>query len=428
MSDNVTTVYLITSAFGAYIIYRYMKIFFDCTDTDRKIEITTYILYYFITGFLFIVYNNPMLNVIANLIMFFFLTFNYEATLKKRLMATISIYTILMTIESVVVVVMKYYNIEVVSQDSDLALISGLITIKIITYIVMLLLSNFKLVKNDVEVSVFHWLSIFIIPAGTLILALMLVLKVHSDNLTEILISIIIIFVINVFVFYIYDVLMKSYDEKMERALLLQQNMAYLKQLDVIRQSQEDIRVFRHDIKNHGLSLKSLVENNDKEGALEYMDSVFACIENSHEFSKSGNSEIDSILNYKLNKASSYKIKSYTSINVPEKLKIKAFDLSIVLGNLLDNAIEGAIKSEEKTIKISLELDRNVLYVNISNSFDGKLKYSKHKIVTSKDDEKNHGMGLRSVQQALEKYNGAMEIHHKDKMFYVDVLIYNQDY
>lgn len=379
-------------------------------------------------GFLFLEFNNPKVNVVANLIMFYLLTYNYEATIKRRVLATISIYMVLMTIESVVVLVMRYFNIDILSKNSDLVIIAGLITIKIVTYNVMLFLSNFKLVKNDVKVSSLHWLSIFVIPAGTLILALMLVLKVQSENLTAILISIVIMFVINVFVFYLYDVLMKSYDEKMEKALLLQQNNAYSKQLEIIKQSQESLKVFRHDVKNHVLSLKTLIENNDNKGAANYLESVFDCIDNSNEFSKSGNSEIDSILNYKLNEAVSFGMKTNISINVPEKLNIRPFDLSVVLGNLLDNAIEAARCCEEKLIKISVELDRNVLYISVSNSFKGKLNYKENKLITTKVDKERHGMGLSSVQQSLEKYNGAMEIHHKENMFYVDVLIYNQVY
>ncbi|MDF2949447.1 MAG: hypothetical protein K0R07_1479 [Sedimentibacter sp.] len=428
MTNSVTAVYLITSAFGAHILYRYMNIFFDCTETDKKIEIASYLMYYFTICLLFLAFNNPMLNVIANLIMFFFITYNYEATMRKRLIATISIYMIHMTIESTIVLTMRYFDITIVSRDSNLALITGLITIKIITYNVMLFLSNFKLVKNDIKVSYIQWLSIFVMPVGTLILSLILILKVNSENLIGILISIIIMFVINVFVFYLYDVLMKSYDEKMEKVLLLQQNMAYSKQLEVIAQSQENLKTFRHDVKNHVLLLKSLIEENDKQGASEYLESFIECIDNSIEFSKSGNSEIDSILNYKLNKAVSFGIKTNIKVNVPDKLNIRPFDLSVVLGNLLDNAIEAARYCEEKLIKISAELDRNVLYINVSNSFDGNLKYEGRKLITTKEDKENHGIGLGSVQQSLEKYNGAMEIHHRDKMFYVDVLIYNQSY
>jgi two-component system sensor histidine kinase AgrC len=426
MTGNVMAIYLITSAFGTYIIYRYMKIFFDSNESDRIIEISSYVLYYFAIGYIFIKYNSPMLNVFANLVMFFLLTFNYQASCKRRLIATTSIYMILLTIESVVAMGMKVFNIDILSQDADLILLTGLVAIKILSYIVMLFLSNFKMVKNDVKVSSLHWVSIFVIPVGTLMLSLQLIINVHEDNITGIIISIVILFVINIFVFYLYDVLMKSYNEKMEKALLIEQSTAYAKQLEIINQSQENLKVFRHDIKNHVLSLKTLIENNHREEALSYLDGIFACIDNSVEFSKSGNPGIDSILNYKLNQAAALNIKTDISINVPERLNIRPFDLSVILGNLLDNAIEAARCCEEKLIKISAELDRNVLYINVSNTFNNKIKYDGKKLITTKTDKEKHGMGLISVQQSLEKYNGAMEIHHKDNMFYVDILIYNQ--
>lgn len=431
MTNIVTTVYLITSIFGTYILYRFMKIFFDCNETDRKIELASYLLYYFTMGYLFIEFNNPAVNVIANLIMFFLITFNYESTLRGKLIATVSIYMILMTIESVVVLAMQYFDINIVSQDSDLELIAGLISIKILTYNAMLFLSNFKLVRSDVKVSYLHWISIFVIPSGTLVLALIMIMKVNNDNndnLTEIIISIVILLIINVFVFYLYDVLIKSYEEKMEKALLQQQNSAYLKQLEIISQSQENLREFRHNIKNHVISLKTLIENKDNMAAVEYLDNVFNSISFSEEYSKSGNFEIDSIINYKLNKANLCGIKTDFSINVPEKLNIRPFDLSVILGNLLDNAIEAAERCREKTIKLSMDFDRNVLFVSVSNSYDGTLNYDNGKLITTKDDKENHGLGLSSVQRSLEKYNGAMELRHSKNKFFVDVLIYNQIY
>ncbi|WMJ78918.1 MULTISPECIES: sensor histidine kinase [unclassified Sedimentibacter] len=425
MTNNVASVYLITNAFGTYIIYRFMRIFFDVAETDKKVEAVSYLLYFFTIGLLFIAFNNSTLNVFANLIMFFLITFNYEAALRKRITVSISIYVILAIIELSVVLPMQYYDITIISKDSDLKLMAALITIKIITYNIMLLLSNFKRIKNDVKVSVFHWLSIFIIPAGTLILALMMVMKANPNNLTGIITSVIILFIINLFIFYLYDFLIKSYDEKMENALLQQQNYAYLEQLEIINQSKENLRVFSHDMKNHMLSIKTLIENNESEKALDYLNSVFKFTDITNEYSKSGNFEIDSILNYKLHNAKSLGINTDISINVPERLNILPFDLSVVLGNLLDNAVEAVCKCDEKIIKIMLELDRNVLYISISNSFAGNLHYDDGVLATTKCDKQNHGMGIKSVMKSLEKYNGAMEIHHNGNMFFVDVLIYN---
>ncbi|MGB4440015.1 MAG: GHKL domain-containing protein [Sedimentibacter sp.] len=426
MTNSVTIVYLITNAFSTYTMFRFMGVFFVREETDKRIEFASYMLYYFVISLFYLAYNQPVLNILSNLIMFFLLTYNYKSTIKTRLIATVSVYTILMTIETVVILLLQYLNISMFSQNSDVEIIAALIIMRIISYIIVLFLSNFKMVKNNMNVSFLHWLSIFVIPFGTLLSALMLIAKVHADNLTGIIISIVILFVINVFVFYLYDELMKSYDEKVERVLLLEQNNAYLKQLDIINQSQENLKILRHDIKNHVLSLQSLLDNNDYEEADNYLKTVVSHINYTDEYARSGNSEIDSILNYKINKAKIYGIKCDISLKVPEKLNIRPFDLSVILGNLMDNAIEAASKSKnEKQINVSVDLDRNVLYINISNSFDGILNYKNGKLSTTHTDNENHGLGLSSIRKSVDMYNGTMEIHHNKKKFYVDVLIYN---
>jgi sensor histidine kinase YesM len=246
----------------------------------------------------------------------------------------------------------------------------------------------------------------------------------YTSNVKETIISIMILLVINVFVFYFYDELMKSYESKIEKALLRQQNNAYLKQLEIINQSKESIKTFRHDVKNHALTLKYYIDNHDRVGATEYLDNIFDFINNSKEHAKSGNSEIDSLINYKMDLAEKHNINSEVYLAIPHKLNINPFDLSIVIGNLLDNAIEAALQAENKFINISVELDRNVLYISISNSYDGKLKLTNNKLETTKDNE-NHGVGISSVQKSIEKYNGTMNIHYDGQVFYVDALMYN---
>jgi sensor histidine kinase YesM len=351
------------------------------------------------------------------------LTYNYQSTTKIRLIAVVSTYMILMIIEVLVMLILQNYGITVTS-GNDAALITGLISIRIFSYIFMLFMSNFKMISNDIKVSNIHWLSIFIIPVGTLILVLIMISMDYTSNVKETIISIMILLVINVFVFYFYDELMKSYESKIEKALLRQQNNAYLKQLEIINQSKESIKTFRHDVKNHALTLKYYIDNHDRVGATEYLDNIFDFINNSKEHAKSGNSEIDSLINYKMDLAEKHNISSEVYLAIPHKLNINPFDLSIVIGNLLDNAIEAALKSENKFINISVELDRNVLYISISNSYDGKLKLTNNKLETTKDNE-NHGVGISSVQKSIEKYNGTMNIHYDGQVFYVDALMYN---
>lgn len=424
MSSNYIAVYLITSVFATYTLFRYMSIFFDRKDVDKKQEFLSYSLYFGILSLLYLSLDNPLVNVMANLIMFYMLTYNYQSTTKNRLIAVASIYMILMTIEVIVMLILQNYGVTIAS-GNDMALTIGLISIKVTSYIFMLFISNFKMIKNNIKVSTIHWLSIFIIPVGTMILVLLMISTDYVNHVKETIISILILLIINVFVFYFYDELMKSYESKIEKTLLQQQNKAYLKQLEMINQSNENLKTFRHDLKNHALSLKYYIDNHDREGASEYLDSVFNYTNYTNEYAKSGNSEIDSLINYKMDLAKKHNIKADVSLKIPEKLSINSFDLSIIIGNLWDNAIEASSKADNRFINISIELDRNVLYISISNSYDGKLKFTGSKLASSKYNE-NHGLGLNSVFKSVEKYMGTMNIHHDNHVFYVDILMYNQ--
>lgn len=425
MSGNYIAVYLITSVFATYTLFRYMSIFFDRKDVDKKQEFLSYSLYFCIISLLYLALDKPYVNIISNLVMFYLLTYNYQSTTKNRLIAVVSIYMILMTIEVIVMLILQYFGITVYSTQNDFALVIGLILIKVISYFFMLFISNFKMIRNDIKVSTLHWLSIFIIPTGTLVLALIMISTDYAHHVTETIISIVVLLIINVFVFYYYDELMKSYESKIEKTLLVQQSKAYLKQLEIINQSKENLKTFRHDLKNHALTLKYYIDMGDREGASDYLNNVLQYINNSKEYAKSGNPEIDSLINYKMDIAEKYEINAKIDLAIPDKLNINTFDLSIIIGNLLDNAIEAASKAEDKFINISLELDRNVLYISISNSYDGNLKFSGGRLTSSKGDE-NHGLGLNSVLKSVEKYMGTMNIQHDKHVFYVDILMYNQ--
>ncbi|SHI75327.1 sensor histidine kinase [Lutispora thermophila] len=426
MLDNYDIIYLLSNIFGTYIIFKFMTFFFENDAVSKNFEFISYILYYLSIAIIYIMFNNPGVNLISNLILFFLLTFNYPASLKSRLIATIYIYAILLSVEALTVYGLKSMNLNQLSDDANVELIAALISTKIISYMIMLALSNFKMIKNDINISPMHWIAIILIPVGTLFSTFILITIEAQYKLYFILISISILFIINVFVFYLYDALIRSYNEKIEKELLHQQNNAYIKQLDIINQSNENIKILRHDIKNHISVLQVLIEKNDNKGALEYLHRIFDLIGESNNHIKSGNMPVDSILNYKINEAKKLGIEVDLELNMPEKLDIQPFDLSIILGNLFDNAIEAVSKLErDKTIKASIKLDRNVLYISISNPFDGNLVYENSDLKTTHRDKENHGFGLKSVKKAIGKYNGAITIQHTDSMFYADVLLYN---
>ena len=112
-------------------------------------------------------------------------------------------------------------------------------------------------------------------------------------------------------------------------------------------------------------------------------------------------------------------------LKIPDVLPYKSSDLCIVLGNLLDNAMEATEKLEnEKDIFVSLLYQKEKLLIKIRNPYTGDLKKDRAgNYISEKKDRENHGIGLKSVRKVVEKYEGVMEIHTEDQIFEVTIIL-----
>ena len=110
---------------------------------------TSYILYFLTIALIYISYNVPIVNLICNLIMFFLLTLNYYANWKMRLTAVVYIYAILISVETITIIMLSILDFNAFSKGVDIELILAQIISKILSYIVVLIISNFKMLKTE---------------------------------------------------------------------------------------------------------------------------------------------------------------------------------------------------------------------------------------------------------------------------------------
>ena len=105
------------------------------------------------------------------------------------------------------------------------------------------------------------------------------------------------------------------------------------------------------------------------------------------------------------------------------KCKIDIWDMGDILLNLLDNAIEAVENNSEENrwIKLTGIIEDNYVFIEILNPYDGELKIVKGEIKTTKEDEKNHGMGLKIVRKAVEKYGMTMDVSVGNNIFRVRI-------
>ncbi len=181
-------------------------------------------------------------------------------------------------------------------------------------------------------------------------------------------------------------------------------------------------------MRNHLILLKSLVENNEYNEASKVISQITGAIDVKNEYAQSGNITVDSILNFKLQEAINKGISVSLELNIPERLNITPFDMSVILGNLLDNAINASSKLEkDKRLDLKIDYKRGRLFINLSNTYTGILNYKGEKLTTSNRDKEAHGIGIKNINAVLDKYDGVMEIDHTENIFTVIILLYLND-
>lgn len=254
-------------------------------------------------------------------------------------------------------------------------------------------------------------------------MALIYFVEYGIKNRTLLVISAVCILAIEFFCLYLYDVLTGAYNKLEEQSLLERQILLYANQLEVLTQSDAKVTAFRHDMKNHLADLVVMAKMQKNKDIEEYIREMGVYMENPKEFVSTGNGAIDSLMNYLLGWAKEQLYKVEYEIAIPAGLKISAFNLNVILGNLIENAIEASARSEEKWLFIEIFYEKGMLFINIRNSFSHELNVQDKRFVSTKQ-EQGHGIGLKNVEKMVENYHGTMEISNTENSFEVDVILY----
>ena len=235
--------------------------------------------------------------------------------------------------------------------------------------------------------------------------------------------------VMNYLMLYLYNQMLLTAAQKYETKLLQTQVSEYANQLKIILQGQEKIKALRHDMKHHLNELMLLANKHEVSEIQNYLDQMKLFVQNPDELIASGNMEIDSVLNYMLQKAKR-ELKTVTiKVALPEKVS-HSFDVNVLLGNLLENAIEAARETDNKYLSVCVTLKKGVLRIKIENSFLASRLIRKNEqgkipvLLTSKPSADQHGIGLGNVKKIVEKHNGTMEITTQNNIFCVNLILY----
>ena len=143
----------------------------------------------------------------------------------------------------------------------------------------------------------------------------------------------------------------------------------------------------------------------------------------------SGNIVIDSLIGYWYVEAKKVGIDFSVNLNIPMEMPFRGADICLILGNLLENAVEAAQKAEgKKYIRLHMKYDKNNLLLFVENNYKGVLIKTKDKrLKSTKTDAENHGVGLSSVYRIAAKYHGVVTIDDDvANRFLIRVVLYGK--
>ena len=194
------------------------------------------------------------------------------------------------------------------------------------------------------------------------------------------------------------------------------------KHLNEVRSIHKEMRGFKHDFHHHLQTLRGQIAAGEYERALEYIDELEAKLQGIDTLVKTGNVSADAILSSKIAQAKSAGIRVNVKANIPDAMTISDVELSILLGNLLDNAIEAcADASGERFIRLFIAMKGKMLYFSMLNSAAAKQKKRGALFVSRKAGL--HGFGLVRAQSIVKEHNGWIKFNSEDGAFSTEFLV-----
>lgn len=408
---------LLANALRFYALKYFVGIFVQKEESKWNHVFILYIIGWAWTSVISLIFFSPAMNILSNIASLFLIFLPYRIKKTKKCLAVFVIYVINALVDSIVILSLtKYMPGQPVNQVYEC-----------ITSFILLLIAIIiqRTTKSEQEITLptLNMIALLMVPAISIVYIYYLVMTVHEIKGIVIFAALALLF-INILIFYLYHSLLKFYSVRMNEQVFKQMLEVYSYQLDVARESEERVRALRHDIKHHIIELSAMAKKNNNDNMIKYLSSMKEFMLNPKEYSTTGNREIDGVLNYMLQKANSMLNQVDVQINIPEDLYFNNFNICVILGNLVDNAVREASKSEEKLLTIKMQIKQEVLLILIENSYSGKILEKKNGLQTTQTELAIHGIGLENVKKVVLANGGEIKTDYTSDRFCVQVLLY----
>lgn len=217
--------------------------------------------------------------------------------------------------------------------------------------------------------------------------------------------------------YFVVQQMSKDNQTKLEYELMKEKEKYSKESMEIIKRSNEELREFKHDLKNYLLPLQEAMETMPQSEMVKVWEKINQKIEDVQTLIQTGNSYVDSMINTKITLARSEKVDVKCTI-LSKMEGIDDLEFCTVFGNLMDNAIEAERKvTGKKEIIIFVEEKRGYLRLEIQNKIEKSVLNENSSLNTTKKDTSSHGIGHKSVKRTMQKVGGALKYYETGDLF-----------
>ncbi|MFZ7121334.1 MAG: sensor histidine kinase [Eubacteriaceae bacterium] len=422
------------------ILLKYLMVILPFKHTQKHKYLLVFLLGLLGSVFKIFLQNQVLDTAIFYIIIFIVINLFFDGVVYKKIIAFGSFLLVNIAIENVIVIM--FFNIFDVSISQILGEprynILAIFLSKLILYIWV---SYYSLKNNNnkyhsIIISdkklIIEITSLFLLAVFVLILLLSIYIEFELDQ-SDIFINWHVIFIcfsgVCVLCVNIYNSIMKVYNKQMELNLIIQKKQIEYKNNVEINITIESIRAIKHDMANHLSVISGYIKCEHSDDALDYIKNLSQPLQAIDELLAINHPVVSSILCSKTMLARKRNIEIKIKNELVSDIKVNDIDLTILLGNVLDNAIEACmnVNDKEKLIKVHILTNKDNFILECTNTMNSNyIKIEEDKFITSKGDKINHGIGLKNIQSIVKKHFGDVNIKIEDNMFKIETILKNK--
>ncbi|MFB5675197.1 GHKL domain-containing protein [Paenibacillus terreus] len=387
--------------------------------SNKKANSMVYLLIFGILDLLYLCIELPaIVSSICALMIIFTLAQAYHVELKLKIIFS-TLYAVLFTLVNFISSYMLY-DVEVIFSSlhnmkegrllfSKISLISSIFMFPLVQIIRLIAK------RRSFPIHARYYLLFLIVPLVSIFQGN--VLSFYSEKNMYYFISILGLLLLNILIVYIFDNIVEKFQ-------LIHQNAQLQNQMDYQDANYEktvhsfkNIKRIIHDTNQQFLYIEECIKRNELEQAREHIKVTLNKIEDAYHRVNTGNLVIDALVTNTLNIGQANGIKIDTKLSLAmQDIHIERYDLCVVLGNMLDNAIEASKKikiADDRYMLIKIHSNESALFLHILNHVEKEAA----PLQSQKANPEFHGLGLTNISRICDKYGGNMTIEVKNKVF-----------